>query len=726
MGYKIPFKSFKDTSYVLEIGSGTLTTLTGGVDTFVTEEDADTDFFKPVRTQSGTFRYTGSGSGDRSVWLAMIPTNALSIPVKLKVGSTVKWQGYIQPEVYHNDFPANGSVMEHEFSVQCPLSVLDTVDCTTTIDNNNVVVTIGKLLKDYIFKVVTDNGITISKVFMQGQSTATRARLNILLMWANFIDTVEDGITVHTVAKYTYGQLLEEVCKFFGYTCRMVGENVYFTMPVRKGSDAKVGFTEYTLEQIATANASGTYHSPETFNINNGMFCDTNNHEQILPGYKKVTVRSDINEISNLIELPYDELFDRYNIGQYDSICQSVDWYSRAIYANRTPQPNADNSTLTYENDEVSLSCYMESAPSARDGGGYKRYCRFIAYDDGDAVDPGAAPPQSKLHFSWKKSVELFRSADYTGSASAALFTITSKQMMVLTDGILYIDFKCDHVSAWLVGTAQVSGTTIDFPLAVCRLRIGDRYWNGSAWSSNSNSSFYLSFTADGAKTNRPDYKSQYGGDILKVPQYDGYGARVTGTMRGIVEFQVLDVPKWQTYDTSVTPIELADINGFLPMMDFEIGFVRGVIEDTKHRGNEYVVNGGSFSQEYNVDLIFASDVVYGPANYQRHMPAGLGYILGIDSSNYQKPIQNIKDLQNRNVIAEEELATVIATYGNKTHRLIQMDVWTNMVGDVVPSKLTNTADVLSDMAGMFPLAIGHNWREDITTLTLIKVNSND
>ena len=90
MGYKIPFKSFKDTSYVLEIGSGTLTELTGGVDTFVTEEDADTDFFKPIRTQSGTFRYVGSGSGDRSVWLAMIPTDALSIPVKLKAGSTVK------------------------------------------------------------------------------------------------------------------------------------------------------------------------------------------------------------------------------------------------------------------------------------------------------------------------------------------------------------------------------------------------------------------------------------------------------------------------------------------------------------------------------------------------------------------------------------------------------------------------------------------------------------
>ena len=447
------------------------------------------------------------------------------------------------------------------------------------------------------------------------------------------------------------------------------------------------------------------------------MFCDTNNHEQILPGYKKATVRSDINEISNLIELPYDELFDKYNIGQYDSICQSVDWYSRAIYANRYPQPNANNTTLTYENDEVSLSCFMNLVPSAMEGGGAKRYCRFIAYDDGDAVDPGGTPPQSKLHFSWKKSIELFRSYTYTGSTSAAMFTITSKQMMVLTDGILYIDFKCDHVSAWLVGTAHVSGTSIDLPAAICRLRIGDKYWNGSTWNTNSSNSFYLSFTAEGAKTTRTSASD---------PEYNGHGVPVTGTMRGIVEFQVLDVPNWQTYDTSVTPIERADINGFLPMMDFEIGFVRGVIEDTKHRGNEYVVNGGNFSQEYNVDLIFASDVVYGPTNYQRHMPAGLGYILGIDSNNYQKPIEKIRDVMNRQVIAEEDLATVIATYGNKTHRLIQMDVWTNMVGDVVPSKLTNTADVLSDMAGMFPLAIGHNWREDITTLTLIKVNSND
>ena len=85
MGYQIPFKSFKDTDYVLEIGGGG-TALDVAVDTFVTEEDANTDFFTPVRTQSGTFRYIGSGANDHATWMAMIPTDALSITVKLKVG----------------------------------------------------------------------------------------------------------------------------------------------------------------------------------------------------------------------------------------------------------------------------------------------------------------------------------------------------------------------------------------------------------------------------------------------------------------------------------------------------------------------------------------------------------------------------------------------------------------------------------------------------------------
>ena len=215
-----------------------------------------------------------------------------------------------------------------------------------------------------------------------------------------------------------------------------------------------------------------------------------------------------------------------------------------------------------------------------------------------------------------------------------------------------------------------------------------------------------MQFTASGAKSNRSDY----GG--ISAPQYDGYGVPVSDTMRGTIEFAVVDVPKWKTFVGGISD-PYPKINGFCSLMDFEIGFVRGVIEDTKHRGNEFTATGGNFAQEYNVDLIFASDVAYGPQNYQRHMPAGLGYLLGSD----EKPVEKTRNVNNAQVIAEQELATVIAKYGETTHRLVQVNLWTDLVGNVVPTAMSTGLE-----SNMFPLAIGHNWRDDVTTITLIKL----
>ena len=710
MGYQIAFKSFHDTAYVLEIGGGG-TALDGAVDTFVTEEDANTDFFTPVRTQSGTFRYIGSGANDHATWLSMVPTDALSIPVKLKAGSTVKWQGYVQPEVYHNDYPANGSVQEHEFSVQCPLSVLDTIDINTNV-NSHPVVTIGQLLHTHIFSQLT--GTTIDRYYFQGNKDIVSSRLNTRVMWANFIDTIEEGnadgvSTTKVVPKYTCRQVLEEVCKLFGWTCRMHGTRVYFTMPV----DNSQGFSYFTADQmISVATSRGTNEARGSFSIADNMFCDNDNHEQVLPGIGKVTVRSDINPLDNLVEVPYDELFDQYNLGTNETIVRSVDWYEREIYST-IKQPQANGGTLTYENDEVSLTVYMANKPTDQtNSGGEKKYARFLVYDDNDVATP---IPQSKQSFSWKKCIELFHSYSYSGSNTQDMFKITSKQIFVISNGMLYINFKCDEVSAWLIGKSNYDyEPPIDnYPRLTCRLKISDgtangtKYWNGSSWQASS-TTFIMQFTASGAKSNRSDY----GG--ISAPQYDGYGVPVSDTMRGTIEFAVVDVPKWKTFVGGISD-PWAFINGFCSLMDFEIGFVRGVIEDTKHRGNEFTATGGNFSQEYNVDLIFASDVVYGPTNYQRHMPAGLGYILNAS----EQPEATVAGMgtQGEGVIPEKELARVIAKYGETTHRLVQVNLWTDLVGNVVPTAMSSGLE-----SNMFPLAIGHNWRDDVTTLTMIEL----
>ena len=699
MGYQIPFKSFKNTDYVLEINGGG-TVLDGAVDTFVTEEDSDTDFFKPVRTQSGTFRYFGSGNGDRAVWLAMIPTNALSIPVKLKVGSDVKWQGYIRPNVYHNDYPVNGGLMEHEFAVQCPLSVLDTVDCDTAITNDNAVISFGKLLKEYIFSAITSRGTTINYIYLQGNAAGTRARLNTKVMWANFIETDSDGTTK---SKYTYVVLLEEICKLFGYSCRMHGTSVYFTMPVTKTGDSPVGFTRYTLTSIGNEGGTGAYQDRGSFEIIDYKFCDTDDHEAVQPGYKRAIVRSDINEIGNFVEIPYGEIHDQYNVGVPNNsiIIRALDQGDENIYY-LIRVPNTNGGTLTYENDSVSMTLY--SAKFNGDALTKNKYCRFLTYDNSEAGDPETQEvPKSKKAYGWANCVELFHGTEYTGGDNTTMFTITSKQIFVVCDGYLYISWKMRDTDAGQYKHVYDSSL---LPRLTAQIRVGNKYWDGSSWVTDPSTppSFTILLDSDGPKTTRSS---------INDPQYEGYGIPVTDTMRGIIEFKIIDVSTWRTRHLEGGGWEYDDNNGFVPMHDFEIGFVRGTIEDTKHRGNEYIVTSGYFSTEYNVDLIFASDVVYGPQNYQRHMPAGLGYLLGSD----EKPVEKIRNVNNVQVIAEEELATVIAKYGETTHRVVQVNLYTNLIGNVEPTMMSSGIE-----RNLFPLAIGHNWRDDITTLTLIEL----
>lgn len=680
MGYQIPFKSFKGTDYVLMInGGGTI--LDGSAQVFTTEEDADTDFFKPVRTQSGTFKYLGEGANDRAMWLAMIPQDALDIPVKLMADNVVEWQGYIQPEVYQNDYPANGGLAKHEFSVQCPLSVLDTMDISTDNLDTTPIVTIGDLLENYIFARLT--GTTITDYYLQGTAEATWSRLTLKVMRQNFIETDSTGVA----PKYSLLEVLEEVCKVFGYTCRMHGTAVYFTMPVTKTGHTEVGFTHYTT---LTNTTGRTYAARGTFSVTDVMFCDTKDNEQVVPGIGRAIVKSDINKVDNMIELPYDELYDQYNLGGVATDKRPIQRGYQNIYCG-VDVPDAANETMEYDNPLVSLMCFMATRQTDQVGG---KWGRFLVYDDNDTVDAGQHIPESKTNFSWKKCIELFHSYEYTGSNTNPLFKITSKLAFVLFEGYIYIDFKCQGM------TVQLPISFLpDLHVATCKLKLGNKYWNGITWTTT-DSNFILEYENSGAKNNRGDY----GG--YQTPQWNGFGIPVSSNMQGILEFTIVDVSPWYY----MLPFRV-DVNGFLPMFDLKIGFVR-IKDEDDNNGNEYIEQGGRFKEQYNVDLIFASDVPHG-THIIRKMAAGYGYIL--DSGN--NPVENIKSVDNQDVIAEQELAQIIAQYGMTTHRVVAVNLWTDLLGNIEPTAMSTGLET-----GMFPLAISHDWWNDITTLTMIQV----
>ena len=699
MAYTIPFKSLSGTDYIIEISGGS-GTLTGAAEPFVTQEADDADMFLPIRTQTGYIRIVGVN--DRAIWLSLIPNGVTAILVKLFNGPTICWQGFLTPGVFLNEWPGGGA-QEHEFPVQCPLSVLDGIDMDTTDPQDKGIVTFGELLA-YIFGKLTTAGITINHYYIQGTAAVTKARLDLKLIWANFVETDNTGTIV---AKYTCYQVLEEVCKFFGYTCRVIGDAVYFTQPTGNS----YGFTDYT-----TLTGSGTYSDRGTFSISDNMLASNDMQEQVVPGVGKVTVSSDINKLDNLIEIPYDELFDRYNTvdSDYTIIIRALDQGDEKAYV-LIKNPNANSGTLSYENDSVSLSMY--AAKFDGDALTKNKYTRFLAYDTSEVGDPGTQEiPSSKKSFSWTKCVELFHGTEYAGNDNTTMVTITSKQSFVVGGGILYVAWDMRETDA-----GQYQHMASDRPATLtAQLRIGDKYWAGTwdvankQWTANSAwtttpSTFTMYLDPDGPKTTRK---------LATDPQYDGCGVPVETTMRGIIEFSIIDVQWWEGRYFEPGGWYRTGNNGFVPLLDFKIGFIRGTIEETRHNGNEYTKTVGSFRENLGVDLIFASDVAYGPSGYQRHMPAGLGYILNNSTA---QPQATIKSMTGGDVTPEEYLAEIIADYGQNNHRVVDVDLLTNLIGSVTPRTTSHNVETeLSTIDGMFPLAISHNWRDDITHITLI------
>jgi hypothetical protein len=48
---------------------------------------------------------------------------------------------------------------------------------------------------------------------------------------------------------------------------------------------------------------------------------------------------------------------------------------------------------------------------------------------------------------------------------------------------------------------------------------------------------------------------------------------------------------------------------------------------------------------------------------------------------------------------------------------MVTVNLWSDLVGNVVPTAMSSGLET-----GMFPIAISHDWRDDITTITMVKL----
>ena len=644
MAYQQSFKSLDGETFTLRIDGVTPSAaLPLSDDPIETDEDSDSDMFMPVRTQSGYIRIL---STDKTTWRQFIPSSATAMPVTLMRGTSIVWQGYVQTGTYGTTWPA--IYEDFELPIVCGLSVLESFD--VDVQGPGDMVTVGQLLA-YLFGKLS--GLTYKAYFHTGNPNSNPAWLQYKVLWRNFLD--EDDGTLKP--SYNCLEILEEICKFYGWSCRTHGDGIWFTSITDDERSDIVAV--YTMQELAAGTTSTPAESFTHITLADADFASNDHSEEWIPGCKSVKFNSELNAFDTIVEVPKDELLRAH---RNDTPFRNEHWKDHDANEAWIQFRGAIN----YENALVKIKSYVESAVDNQP----QCFGRLIIFDT-DMNEP-------KLRYNWTLSIDAFRSEDYgPRHSSTPLIEIESKAAYILSDGILYINGKTDNV---------VAGN------ATCVLKVGNQYWNGTAWTSTA-STFTLQCDSEGVEDTRTS---------INETEYQGTGIPITTTMTGKIYFAIKDVPPfvWAA---------IVDMNGYFPLQDFEIGFVRRQ-QDSEANDLNYTATGGAFPEEVTVDSIFCTDKVKTEGDNTMRCEMGYGLLMSntavIDTihykSSYQKP--------------EQHNANLIAAYGSTIRQVLTLQLWNSRVAASPKSVIT------FEGKQYFPVAISHQWRDGITEIKLMEI----
>ena len=668
--WQVKFKSLRaGTDYTVNIYdsdySGNPIPLKGGAEPFVTQEDDDEDMFAPIRTQSGYIRIVDDGldaNGNTFNWKNLLPTTDIDRPVTLTNGNgNTLWIGFMQAQNFTGVL--YGNPQEREFPVQCPLTVLSANDISA---NEREMKNFGYVIAQAFSSIPT---LTFDQFIFQGGSDA-RDWLMKLVDWQNYVDS-EDDLTVQ--ARYDYGLILEDICKFWGWSCRVYRQSVYFARV--DDNDVEPKALILTLSELGNlTDESGTVTEDylSAANVSGDVFVSVDNDETLVRGYRKASVHSNAGEgnaaiISTFPDAVMDKINDdgtRYTVEYDDSKCE----YVGNILS-------ADSAFMTF---------------SARQGYGSIDYLLSNNADDG--MKPG---PVIRI----RKS--------YSGLSSQAYVSIRTKFEHAYYDphGLgLFGIFKSGLHFTGTIGFngfeyQNVNGTMGDNRM-VCRLGIGKtrataKWWTGSRWT-DTETGFYV-------KIGNPNNNLIVAAREL-TPAYIQYSSRVPTNYDDMFGYVFIDF-------LGSDDMPERDGERMFDIKDFKIQFERSNYYNTLHievernNGYTYTANAaGNERNDWDSDLIYASD--------NQNMAFGYGLLIDTDG----KQLRKVHYGENEE-IPEQNMANRVAAYWGTSKRKMTANMNTAVIPAITPRKTLTL-----DGTVCHPISISHDWWNDVTTLTLLQL----
>ena len=683
--WQIKFVSLRShTTYVLNVYdanySGTPVQLKGGSEPFTTEEDADEDMFKPVRTQSGTFRVVDDGKDANGNTLsaanslkAMLPNTDTDRPVQLtkKVGDTwvVLWMGYMQAQNFGSVL--YGDPQEREFPVQCCLSVLNATQVSTT---EGALHNFAYLLQTVLTTLPTN---TFSSFVIQGGADARNWLLK-KFDWNNFLTETEDS---DAEPRYSHYQILEDMCQFWGWSCRTYKNVVYLTAMDDTAEQTLLTLTPTELGQLASESSSsaGTVSNVGSATALSGdIFASTDNDSFMNRGPNKATVKATVNENERVVSvLP-------------PSVEKELDATGWTWH-----QVQGEDLVGWFQTQEKS------SFDSPRlSGSNYSNYCKF----------------QRRQVYSTKES-----------DTAQICDMMTFKNLT--TSSFPYISLQTKKAMAFAGGSIILSGTiytgeriTSWSELTLLRMRVGigmtrntARWWHmdqtpitqtsvDKGWSSQGTvREFYAGVSGGSIKSTALRYMTIAG------PQVQYYDALPVPNEANLYGYLFIDFGEFSSNGEDAESFEIADFSVKFSrdtiVLPTTVGEVRGreKIEERVNMKEYKSDNQNSTGVEWNADCIFASD---------NNMTYGYGLLMNANGT-----FMETVGYGNSSEHPEQHLANRVTAYWTRSRRSLKVDLRANAVPEITPVKKVT----LDGTTGQ-PVAISNDWRNDTTTVTIMEL----
>ena len=680
--------------YTLHIGggSGNEVQLKGGASPFSTDENADEDMFAPIRTQSGYFRIVDDGkdvngttidatAGD-DWWRDLLPQTNTERPVTLTYQSggqtVVAWQGYMQSQNFSGTI--YGGVQEREFPVQCGLASLEGASIPTDVYE----------LKNFAWVIATllglvENSSTIGGVervkfesfSFQGGSSA-KAWLLTRLDWQNFMHTVEGS----TVPRYDAQQVLDDICKFWGWTCRTQGRQVIFTcMDDSSVNGSWITFTKAQMLSL-TAGTSGTTSSTGTVSLSGDIFASMNNDETLVRGIKRAVVKVDVNAESAMLKFAPKDL--------------------QTAMGTPTEWVGSGEDLIGYFKSPIKyilngITMYATCIHGTYDTNGFERRIIYPSKEteDGQSVD-----------------VMLIRQ-DYSqvGNVGNAIVQLYTKQPVAYGGGSLKIKGTLYNGAEQLSITDKGAGIRVRLGIGMSRASAQWFYLYtqddnplvpvSSGWNSTSSNEFLLSVT--GGTINGIKLTQIY---TLTTREWSYPAIPVAADLYGYLYLDILGSKEFSyPYEIANLEIDFTREQTTLPAYASQVR--ERTIKEELTTTKEYAAeNTNTVEEKWNADCIFATD---------NGLDYGHGLIIGtnggfVETVNYGSSAEH----------PEQHLASRVASFGRKARRALRMELRNNE-GNV--DSVAGNAKVSFGGATYFPLAIGSEWRDDVKRVLMIALD---